>query len=243
MVHSSPTRLSPISYIGSIILLRFILLLRLSSVLPNFLPRPPSPGSCPLRSMTVFPRHRVLWLWALVTRWRRSLSNAAKSIATIPGLSLSFILLSILVPVRTPISGLGPRPRPRPCFRPRFLPHVPGAWFVPRYYIVGQVTVFAPEAAGYLQTKRFVYRDDAAFRNAVYVLLCFFPDVTDIRALTPPPLPPRSRSRSRPRPHHVSAVFPTPPFPPPPPSQPLSPFPSSFPPPNLFPSAVTPSRP
>ena len=141
MVYSPPTRLSPISCIGSIILLGFILLLRLSSVLPIFSPRPPSLGSGPPHNVMVFQRHRVLRLWALVTRWRCSLYHAVESITTIPELSLSLTLLSVLVPVPTPvpapISGLLPAvvlvivltPAPVPVFVSTFslLPLVPGS--------------------------------------------------------------------------------------------------------------------
>ena len=84
-----------------------------------------------------------------------------------------------------------PRPRshpnPRPCSRRRFLPPVRGTWFSPRYNIVGQASCFAPEAAGYLQAPPLVYKDNAACGMTVPdLLLCFFPDVADSRALLPP---------------------------------------------------------
>ena len=57
------------------------------------------------------------------------------------------------------------------------------------YYIVGQATGLAPEAAGYLKVPSPVYRDAAECGMAVPNLpLCFFPDVEDSRALLAAPL-------------------------------------------------------
>ena len=62
-----------------LVFLRFLALLRLSSTLPYHAPRLPSLDSGPPHDATVSMRHRVLRLWLLVTRWRRSPSHVFRA--------------------------------------------------------------------------------------------------------------------------------------------------------------------
>ena len=210
-VFSLSAQVFPVSQIASTTSLRFLALLRLSSALPNPVPRILSLGSGPQHDAMVSLGRRVLRLCLLVTCSRHPPSRVFRS-----GLSLLFTLISILVPIFSPVPA--PIPTlvliPVLIFPPAPAP-VPGALFSLWYHIDGPAPGLARKAASYLQGPYLVYRDDAACGMAVPgVLLCFFPDVVVTRALLFPPslsvLVPFSVADPVPATAPVSAPLPSP---------------------------------